>query len=185
MYRWSFGDGVLVLVQGDITTAQADAIVNAANPSLSGGGGVDGAIHGAAGPDLHQACREISQRIGRLETGKAVATPGFRLRAQHVLHTVGPIWRGGEENEATLLRLAYENSLLLAQQLGHASVAFPAISCGVYGYPLELAAPLALNALCEGLLDGLVAQVQLWLHGQASFEYWNTQAVELFGPPQA
>jgi len=172
-------------MMGDITTAQTGAIVNAANPSLSGGGGVDGAIHGAAGPELYQACRDISRRIGRLEAGKAVATPGFRLHARHVLHAVGPIWRGGEDNEATLLRLAYENSLMLARQLGHTSVAFPAISCGVYGYPLELAAPLALNALCEGLLGGLVVEVQLWLHGQTALDFWNTQAVELFGPPMA
>ena len=128
------------LVHGDITKQRVDAIVNAANSSLLGGGGVDGAIHRAAGPELIEACREL----GGCPTGEARITPGFRLPATYVIHTVGPVWSGGDRGEDALLAGAYRSSLELARDHDAASVAFPAISTGAYGYPLEAATRIAL-----------------------------------------
>ncbi|BAN50308.1 O-acetyl-ADP-ribose deacetylase [Metapseudomonas resinovorans] len=133
----------LKIWQGDITTLAVDAIVNAANSSLLGGGGVDGAIHRAAGPELLAHCRTL----GGCPTGEARITPGFRLPARFVIHTVGPVWHGGGHREAELLANCYRNSLALADAEGLASIAFPAISCGVYGYPLEAAARIAVAEL--------------------------------------
>ena len=127
------------LVLGDITTQDTDAIVNAANSSLLGGGGVDGAIHRAAGPQLVQHCRQL----GGCETGQAKITPGFRLDARWIIHTVGPVWRGGDQGEPDLLAACYRESLAQADLVGARSVAFPAISTGVYGYPVEPAAAIA------------------------------------------
>lgn len=137
------------VVQADITTLAVDAIVNAANESLLGGGGVDGAIHRAAGPALLAACRAIPEvRPGvRCPTGEARITPGFALPARSVIHTVGPVWRGGEHGEAGLLAACYANCLRLARGHGVESIAFPAISAGIYGYPASAAASVAIDAL--------------------------------------
>jgi O-acetyl-ADP-ribose deacetylase (regulator of RNase III) len=131
--------------QVDITTLDVDAIVTAANDRLAGGGGVDGAVHRAAGPELLAACR----RIGGCPTGEARITPGFRLKARHVIHAVGPVWHGGGQGEAALLAGAYRASLALLREAGGRSIAFPAISTGIYGYPRDKATRVAVATCCE------------------------------------
>jgi len=143
--RVPLGDRFLVIAgPGDITREQVDAIVNAANSSLLGGGGVDGAIQRAGGPAILEACKEIVARIGRLPAGQAVATPAGQLAAQHVIHTVGPVWSGGNSGEAEVLASCYRESIRLADELRLASIAFPAISTGAYGYPVDQAARVAI-----------------------------------------
>jgi len=141
----------LTLIQGDITRQATDAIVNAANSSLMGGGGVDGAIHRAGGPAILEECKEIVARQGRLPTGKAVITTGGDLKAKHVIHTVGPIWHGGDRGEADLLASAYKESLTLAVTSGLKTVSFPSISTGAYGYPVDSAAEVALQTVVKFL----------------------------------
>jgi O-acetyl-ADP-ribose deacetylase (regulator of RNase III) len=152
------------VIHADITTLPVDAIVNAANEQLLGGGGVDGAIHRAAGPQLLEACRalpEVAPGV-RCPTGEARLTPGFSLKARHVIHAVGPVWRGGDEGETRLLASAYRNSLLLAQEQQLRSIAFPAISCGVYGFPIIKAAGIAVRTILVFLAgDDVVERVQL------------------------
>lgn len=139
----------LQALRADITTLTVDAIVNAANSSLLGGGGVDGAIHRAAGPELVAACR----LLGGCKTGEAKVTPGFRLPARWVVHTVGPVWRGGDQGEPALLAACYRRSLALAAAQGARSIAFPCISTGVYGYPAGPAARLAVATVREALAE--------------------------------
>jgi O-acetyl-ADP-ribose deacetylase (regulator of RNase III) len=136
---------MIKVVQGDITKLEVDAIVNAANETLLGGGGVDGAIHRAAGPELKEYCA----KLGGCPTGEARITPGFKLPAKYVIHTVGPVWRGGRANEAALLASCYRNAFELALAHGIKTIAFPAISTGAYGYPKEEAAKIAIAVMRE------------------------------------
>lgn len=133
------------LIKGDITQIQTDAIVNAANSSLLGGGGVDGAIHRAGGPQILEECREIRNRQGKCNTGEAVVTGAGNLPAKYVIHTVGPVWNGNEEKESKLLADCYRNSLNLAESIGVKTVAFPNISTGVYRFPKDLAGKIAVD----------------------------------------
>jgi len=142
---------VIKILQGDITRQVADAIVNAANSSLLGGGGVDGAIHRVGGPAIRQECRQIRELQGGCSPGEAVITGGGNLQVKYVIHTVGPIWRDGRTNEKTVLENAYRNSLLLAEQYECDIIAFPSISTGAYGFPLDLAAPIALETIADFL----------------------------------
>ncbi len=139
------------LLKGDITKLEVDAIVNAANSSLMGGGGVDGAIHRAAGPSLLEECKKIVEKIGKCPTGEAVITGAGNLKCKYVIHAVGPIWRGGSSDEANLLRNAYLNSLKLAKENSVRTIAFPNISTGAYGFPKELAAEIAISTVEEFL----------------------------------
>ncbi|MGB9866849.1 MAG: O-acetyl-ADP-ribose deacetylase [Bacillota bacterium] len=141
----------ITLVKGDITLQHVDAIVNAANSGLRGGGGVDGAIHRAGGPQIAEECRRIAQEKGGCPTGQAVITSAGRLPARYVVHAVGPVWRGGGHGEAKLLASAYRSALELALQHGVKTLAFPSISTGAYGYPIEQAARIALRTIRDFL----------------------------------
>ncbi len=139
------------LIQGDITKLQVDAIVNAANSSLLGGGGVDGAIHRSGGPHILEACKQIRNKQGGCKTGEAVITTGGNLKAKHVIHTVGPVWNGGSNNEEQLLGNAYRNSLQLAVEHNISTIAFPNISTGIYGFPKRRAAEIAIATVQQFL----------------------------------
>jgi O-acetyl-ADP-ribose deacetylase (regulator of RNase III) len=143
----------LSIIQGDITKQATDAIVNAANSSLMGGDGVDGAIHRAGGPAILEECKQIVSRQGRLPTGKAVITTGGNLKARFVIHTVGPIWRGGNKGEPELLANAYQESLKVAAENNLSSISFPSISTGAYGYPVAEAAKVAIGTVASFLKE--------------------------------
>ena len=147
------------VIKGDITKVSADAIVNAANSSLLGGGGVDGAIHRAGGPEILEACRKMIDRQGGCKTGEAVITTAGRLPAEFVIHTVGPVWNGGSKNERELLTNCYLNSLKLAVKNNCRSIAFPNISTGIYGYPKDAAAVVAVKTVREFLVDNSALEV--------------------------
>lgn len=144
---------MIKIILGDITEQDTDAIVNAANSALMGGGGVNGAIHRKGGPQILSECKEIIKKIGHLPTGCAVITKGGNLKAKFVIHTVGPIWHGGKNNEENLLRSCYQESLKLALDYEIKTIAFPSISTGAYGYPKELAAPIAVSAVYDFLRE--------------------------------
>ena len=167
----------LRLVQGDITNEAVEAIVNAANSSLMGGGGVDGAIHRRGGPAILEACKVIrrDQYPDGLPTGQAVTTTGGNLPAHHVIHTVGPIWRDGHQGETGLLADAYRNSLEQAHQHGLRTVAFPSISTGIYGFPIERAAPLALGTTAEAVRrhPGAFDEIRFVLFSTPDFEVYR------------
>lgn len=161
----------LELIVADITTLDVDAIVNAANPSLAGGGGVDGAIHRAAGSELAIA----AVRLAPCRTGEAVMTPGFNLRARHVIHTVGPIWFGGQQGEPDLLGRCYARSLELAGRAGLSSIAFPAISTGIYGYPRDRAAPIAVGTVRDQVGSWpSIERVAFCCFGEADAAFYRT-----------
>jgi O-acetyl-ADP-ribose deacetylase (regulator of RNase III) len=163
------------IVTADITRLDVDAIVNAANTSLLGGGGVDGAIHRAAGPALLEACRRLPQvQPGvRCPTGEARLTQGFHLPARYIIHTVGPVWHGGSHDEASLLASCYRQSMTLAIEHAVQSIAFPAISCGIYGYPPELAAAVALRSLREAQTRIAPISVLLCCFGPSMTSIWQ------------
>ena len=171
----------LSLIQGDITEQATDAIVNAANSSLMGGGGVDGAIHRAGGPAILDECKGIVARRGRLPTGQAVITTGGNLKAKYVIHTVGPVWRSGGSGEAELLASAYRSSLNVAAENKLASVSFPSISTGAYGYPLEDAARVALNAVVTFLKGKATAinEVTFVLYGRSALDAYESALKEI------
>jgi O-acetyl-ADP-ribose deacetylase len=161
----------LSLIQGDITRQTTDAIVNAANSELVGGGGVDGAIHRAGGPAILEECKQIVARQGRLPTGQVVITTAGNMASKHVIHTVGPIWRGGDHSEPELLASAYRESLKLAATRNLTSISFPSISTGVYGYPVDLAAPIALKEIISFLKQtSSIKKVVFVLHDPRTFE---------------
>ena len=179
---WTFGPGRLEITQGNLVESDAEAIVNAANSRLAGGGGVDGAIHAAAGHKLLEACQEIIREQGMLPPGRAAITPGFKLKARWVIHAVGPIWQGGANSEDILLASAYSECLDLAKAHGLSSLAFPAISCGAYGYPVKLAAPKALETLTKGLIQEKARVVAMCLFSKEAFSTWSKIAEDIFGP---
>lgn len=164
------------IVQGNITTLVVDAVVNAANTSLLGGGGVDGAIHRAAGPELVSECRTLNG----CKTGQAKITKGYRLPAEYVIHTVGPVWNGGSANEAALLKACYQNSLALAATHNIQTIAFPAISCGVYGYPIDQACQIALETVRSFLeTSDAISQVTFACFGDPIYSTYLKTAQDL------
>lgn len=171
------------IIQGDITEQAVDAIVNAANPTLMGGGGVDGAIHKKGGSKILEECKQIRATLypNGLPTGEAIITSGGNLKAKYVIHTVGPIWRGGNSGEAELLFKAYWNSLNIAKSRGLKSIAFPSISTGAYGYPIDKASTVALNAVKNYLeKENELEEVIFVLFTVKDFEVYKQKASETF-----
>ena len=179
--RVAIGDRALIIAgPGDITREETDAIVNAANSSLLGGGGVDGAIHRAGGRAILDECRKIVDRIGRLPAGQAVATSGGKLAARHVIHTVGPFWSGGNRGEAETLANCHRESIRIADELQLVSIAFPAISTGAYRYPVEQAADVAVSSAAEALKKAAhVREVRFVLFDSQTAEHYAGAARKL------
>jgi len=177
------GKTKVVLIQGDITRQATEAIVNAANSGLMGGGGVDGAIHRAGGPAILDECRRIISRIGRLDTGEAVITTGGNLKAKYVIHTVGPVWWGGNRGEAELLASAYRESLKLAAGHKLKSISFPSISTGIYGYPVAEAAKVALDAVIAFSRDesNSLEKVYFVLYDSKTFNAYRAKLADVAG----
>jgi O-acetyl-ADP-ribose deacetylase (regulator of RNase III) len=178
------GKAKIRIIQGDITEQSTDAIVNAANSSLMGGGGVDGAIHRRGGPRVLEECKRIRETEWPegLPTGKAVITTGGNLKARHVIHTVGPIWRGGKHGEPELLAEAYRNSLKIAVSKGIKTIAFPSISTGAYGFPMEEASKVALKTIREfSEKEDNLDEIVLVCFNRSSLEICEKIAKELFG----
>jgi len=177
--EYPIGETRLVLVRGDITEQEVDAVVNAANSTLMGGGGVDGAIHRKGGPTILEECREIrrTRYPDGLPTGEAVATTAGNLPARRVIHTVGPVWRGGDKGESELLASAYRNSFEVAREEGLRTIAFPSISTGAYGYPTDQAADIALRTVRETIEanPGAFGEVRFVLFSEADF--WTYRGV--------
>jgi len=170
------------LLQGDITLQATDAIVNAANSGLMGGGGVDGAIHHAGGPAILEECKQIVARQGRLPTGQAVITTAGNMKAKHVIHTVGPVWHGGDRGEPGLLASAYRESLKLAAANNLSSVSFPSISTGVYGYPVDLAAVIALREVISFLSQTTpIKEVVFVLYDSRTFAAYAAALRDIMG----
>ena len=171
------GRTLVITGPADITRQQTDAIVNAANSSLLGGGGVDGAIHRTGGPEILEACRAIVERIGRLPAGQAVATPAGRLAARYVIHTVGPFWNGGDRSEAEALASCHRESIRVADELKLASLVFPAISTGAYRYPVWQAAQVAVTSTAAALEKAEhVREVRFVLFDSQTFEFYANAA---------
>lgn len=165
---------MIEIKKGDITCEVVDAIVNAANPWLCGGGGVDGAIHRSAGPMLYEKCREIIKSIKRLDTSKAVITPAYNIKnVKYIIHTVGPVWRGGDCGEEEALKMCYENSMKLAIENNIKTIAFPSISTGAYGYPVELASPVAVKSLFKFIKD--FEKIVMVLFSDYDFEVYKKE----------
>ena len=163
----------LTLIQGDITEQETEAIVNAANTTLLGGGGVDGAIHRAGGPTILEECKKIRAKQGGCPTGEAVITTGGNLKAKYVIHTVGPVWSGGKRKEDTLLHNAYKNSLSLAKDKGIRSLSFPSISTGAYGFPIERAAGIALSTVRNFLKGYTFEEVRFVLFSEKDLNVYE------------
>ncbi|MDD5092028.1 MAG: O-acetyl-ADP-ribose deacetylase [Candidatus Wallbacteria bacterium] len=175
MKKFLIKNCALLLKQGDITKEKVDAIVNAANSMLAGGGGVDGAIHEAGGPMIEEECRKIREMQGGCPAGEAVITPGGKLLAKYVIHTVGPVWQGGNAGEEELLRSSYRNSLLLAVKSGLYFVSLPSISTGSYGYPVDQAARVALTEV-----TGFLNKVRPYKLRQVSFVLFSEDILNIY-----
>ncbi|NQT74211.1 MAG: O-acetyl-ADP-ribose deacetylase [Chloroflexi bacterium] len=174
------GNAKLSLMQGDITQQDSDAIVNAANSGLMGGGGVDGAIHRAGGPVIKEECKKIVAEHGRLAAGQAVISTGGNLKARHVIHTVGPVWHGGAKGEPETLASAYRESLKVAAENGLRTVSFPSISTGVYGYPIDKAAEVALRIVVDFLTqETSLKEITFVLFDSRTFEAYSRVMEEL------
>lgn len=171
---------LLLLLQGDITSQHVDAIVNAANSSLLGGSGVDGAIHRKGGPAILEECRALLARIGRCNPGHAVVTTAGNLNAKHVIHTVGPVWQGGDHNESTILANCYRGSLEKAANAGDKTIAFPSISTGTYRYPVDLATHVALQTAAEFCREnGNIAEIRFVAFDEKTYAVFESELSKL------